>query len=822
MVLDHRFQISMAVKAQSSNPREAEIGRQGQALRASCITSSFRGSNIASSADTNVSSLCLFGSSLKRHSTDITIPDTKEEMEKILQLLPRWDPGSFDRDPRSKTTRTYDNTLGAKAMRRYLPQPDPIKRELSNHEMQSRLWGGNFWIDGPKSVEAIPSWNERPLEEQKKLLRELREPNLFFHYPHWTKLEYKGLGKYRMSVDITPDDAVRGLIDRMGPTADLLGMSRGLPFEGHDGIEIEELLYIKYEDEIKQKFRRPTEEMVGDTKVIRGFPVPLDRRGKAVETFLLPLTYANFEFQPYDTISAHFIVHNYHLKGKDCDQKAPNENDLDLVDAFPEHLKNQANHPIPKGFTLNGQPSHASISCQRHPGIIHSDLELLPKHPTITPRHYPSTQALAAAGRLPAVGTTRRGPAAGRPGLERRTSDGGPRTKKTKASALGKRRVTSAVQLSQYKEEGKLSNSQAVAPPQEYGTVAQVPNVVIPNMEALAIEVPQNEAIENEAAWMDAPGSVIPSPSNQENLDSPPPWLLATSSKGNEARSRGLRPKSAMPRRPSAKSSKQLLAILSKSPALTVDSTQLSLKSTSLVPVLTPAAPEIAAIPINRPTTPRNSVSRCASVSKPSHTLPIAISQPFTPEMSRSPSVSKRNNTLSDRSKRRVRWQSKLVHTSEEGGCQRHSIYNYSNSSSPQYIRAEPAAKRQAVSTTRIPRTSGICTARPARTDRQFVTPIANSFALNRERLSRNGHSRKSPVTQMANSLALNRERLSRNSYGRQLPAFPNVPTEDLCVVVDDDETAVEDDGEEWEELDLPESPSPTFMPTLQHRLSVA
>lgn len=74
----------------------------------------------------------------------------------------------------------------------------------------------------------------------------------------------------------------------------------------------------------------------------------------------------------------------------------------------------------------------------------------------------------------------------------------------------------------------------------------------------------------------------------------------------------------------------------------------------------------------------------------------------------------------------------------------------------------------------------------------------------------------------MANSLALNRERLSRNSYGRQLPAFPNVPTEDLCVVVDDDETAVEDDGEEWEELDLPESPSPTFMPTLQHRLSVA
>lgn len=51
---------------------------------------------------------------------------------------------------------------------------------------------------------------------------------------------------------------------------------------------------------------------------------------------------------------------------------------------------------------------------------------------------------------------------------------------------------------------------------------------------------------------------------------------------------------------------------------------------------------------------------------------------------------------------------------------------------------------------------------------------------------------------------------------------------DDVEVAVEDDvavedTVAVEDDGEEeWEELDLPESPSPTFMPTLQHSLYAA
>lgn len=818
----------MVAKAQSSNPCEAEIGRQGQAIRASCISSSLQNPNVASSADTNVSLSCRFGSSLKRQSTDITVPDTAEEMEKILQRLPRWDPGSFVRDPRCRIAPTHSSTLGTKSVRRCSPPSDLTKRQLSNHEVQSRLWGGNYFVDGPKLVETrgIPSWNERPLEEQKKLLRELKEPNLILNYPHWTKPECKGVGKYRMSVDITPDDVPQALIDRMGSTADLLGMSHGLPFEGHDGIQIEELLYTKHENEIKQRLRGPTEEMVGDTKVIRGFPA-VSLKLKSVEAFLLPMTYATFEYQPYGAISAHRITQNYYLKGDDFNLKVPEE--TDLAYAFPEYLKDQANFPIPKGFTLDKLPGSVRSSCHRHPGIIDSDLEALPKHPTIFPKPGPNATAPAATGRQPGVGTTRRVPAAGRPGLERRTSDRGPKTKKTKASALGKKRVASAVQLSNFKKEEKPSNAQVVARPQKKGTVAQVPNMAARNVEALDVEAPENDAPENDAAWMDAPTTVTCSPSSPEDLDSPPLWLLATSSKENEAQLRSLRPTPDIPQRPSVKSSKQLLAILSKSLPLTADSTPLSLKSTSLVPVLTPAAPETAAIPISQPNTPRTSIHQSASVGRPSHTIPIPISQPFTPGMSKSPSVSKRRNTLSDRSKRRVRWsQSNLVHTSEQSGFQRNSVYNYSKPSSPQYIHTQPAARRhaassisiprasairitrQAASSISIPRASGIGTARPERQNRQGVTEIANSFALNRERLSRNVHRRHSP-------------------------GFPSVPTEEFCAVVDDvevaveddvaveDTVAVEDDGEEeWEELDLPESPSPTFMPTLQHSLYAA
>ncbi len=113
----------------------------------------------------------------------------------------------------------------------------------------------------------------------------------------------------------------------------------------------------------------------------------------------------------------------------------------------------------------------------------------------------------------------------------------------------------------------------------------------------------------------------------------------------------------------------------------------------------------------------------------------------------------------------------------------------------------------------------------------QQETPSINIPRASGSRIARPEVKIRGGVTQIANSFALNRERLSSNSYGRNLPVFPSVPTEDFCAVfdddevamVDDDELAIEDDeSEEWEELDLPESPSPIFMPTLQHSLYAA
>lgn len=76
----------------------------------------------------------------------------------------------------------------------------------------------------------------------------------------------------------------------MGSTADLLGIVRDVPLEGFDGIGIENLLWYKYEREIKRQFEKPSEEMVGDTKVVRGFPVSSTQMWKGVETFLQPMT----------------------------------------------------------------------------------------------------------------------------------------------------------------------------------------------------------------------------------------------------------------------------------------------------------------------------------------------------------------------------------------------------------------------------------------------------------------------------------------------------------------------------------------------------
>lgn len=168
-VLDHRYQVLMVTKTKSSNPREAQIGRQGQALRTSCIMSQQQTSE-PSSPDTDISSVHQFGGSLRRVSTDLSEADASEELQKLLGRMPKWEPGSFGRHPRSRTAPTYENILMPQSIRRGFPEPNPTERcELSNHEMQMRLWGGTYWFCGPDWVpEREPqSWNQMPLAEQR-------------------------------------------------------------------------------------------------------------------------------------------------------------------------------------------------------------------------------------------------------------------------------------------------------------------------------------------------------------------------------------------------------------------------------------------------------------------------------------------------------------------------------------------------------------------------------------------------------------------------------------------------------------------------------
>ena len=732
-ILDLRFQALMIAKAKSDDPHEAAIGRQGQALRASCILSKPKRASLKSNSSSEASSLQQDLSPLTRRDTGLTEPDVEEEIQKVLQKVPKWEPGSFGRNPHSKDAPTYNNILGASSIRRGFPKPKPTDHELSDHEANMRLFGGSYWFNAPDPDRIPQSFNQLPLEEQKRRIRELGEPNLFLHFPGWDKPKCRGVGRYRMSVDLTPDEVVHGLVDRMGPIADCLGLAGSLQLDGFDGIQIDSLLCVKYEKEMRKKLQGPTEEIVNGTKVVRGFPVPFSQKLKGAETFLKPLTYAAFEFQPYDKISDHRLVHNHFWTGKDCDQKIPDE--MNLVDTFPKPPQNQADLPKPIGFNNKSQPSYVQIP-NRHPGVIGSDLEALEKYPVIVPKIVPKAAAQAATGKQPAVGTTRRVQAPGRPALERRTSDRGPKMKKAKASALGKKRAASAVQLTQHPVEKGSSVVQAIP---------------VVNKQATAVPAGDNPIVED---------------ANFEDIDSPPSFLLATSVKENQALLRTLRPS---------------LPILREVPT-NVARTQPLPASTSnqtlVAEIEYSASPRM---PQPLPLTPPQS-----------KTAPVPISQPATPPTlaSRSTSVEKRNGTLSDRSKRRVRWESNLVHTNEQGGFKPHSVYNYSKSSSPHYAHIKSASPRPKALEDDVHSASKIGTAPKERKDGLLRAGMANSLVRLRVRLSRNGDS-------------------------GEMPDFPKVPTHEASTVVDgdgDEEAREEEDENEWEEeeFDLLDKPTHT------------
>ena len=634
-ILDHRYHASMVTKARSANPREAAIGRQGQALRAACISSH----HVKGVLDPPLiaPSPEHIGSSLKRRDTNLAEPDVDEELRKILNEVPKWEPGSFGRGPNPKCAPTYNNILG-QSIRREFPKPDPTKREPSQHENNMRLFGGSYWFNAPDPTRERQCYSHLPLEEQKKVIRSLSEPNLIMHYPHWTKPKCKGIGRYRMAAELPQVEHIRGLVGRMGEAPDVLGVLGDLPIEGFEGLTIHSLLCVRNHKEISEKLQGPTEDTVNDMKVDHGFPVPMSLRLKSAETYLKPLTYAAFCFQPYDKVSDHRLVHNYCWRGKDCDQKLPNE--MNLVNTFPEPpSRDEPNLPEPVGFTNGSQPSYIELPA-RHPHLKDSDLEALPSNPVPISKPRPKATTTAAIGRQATTNTTRRVSTAGRPALERRTSDKGPRMKKTKTAALGKKRATSAVQLAQYHARKETFNVQADA----------IQNGQAKD-KAMEIPIPSDDA------------------SEFEDVDSPPAKLLSISYKENNPLSERLRREE--------EATRSVRKIASRRPPAK------SLSSQTLA---------------DRPGS-SSIYHSCQNTLVQPGTAAIQISRPTTPEVPRSPSVEERNKTLSDRSKRHVRWESNLVHTSEQGGCNPHSIYNYSKSSkssSPRYVHVEAATPCQA------------------------------------------------------------------------------------------------------------------------------
>ena len=740
-IYDYRFLAAMVDKAHSANVREAEIGRQGQALRASCIASERARIALEHHArhgsDTPYESSTLqVDSPLTRHESNLTDPEIREELRRVLSKVPDWEPGSFGRCLHSKAAPTYDNIL-ERPIRRELPKPRPTERELSDHERNMRVFGGTYWFYAPDPNRERPCYSQLPLEEQRKLVKALKDPKLpVMHYPKWEKPTCRGIGRYRMAVTVPRDKVIEGLVERMGPASDILGIAGDLPVEGFEGVQFSNLLAAKYRREIHKKLQGPTEQMIGSTKVVRGFPVPIQWRIKGAKTFLKPMTYAAFDNQPYDKILDYRMAENHAWVGKDRDQRLPD--DMNLDNTIPKSARDDFGIPQPVGFTNGSQPDYIELP-PRHPRILSSDLEVLPSNPTPIPKPRQNPSAPATTGiQLPRA--IQRTQTTGRPVLERRTSDRGAKPKKSKAAVLGKKRAASAVQLTQYQQRKAALNAQAEA---------------IKNDQRMTVEVSKDSD----------------STENLADVDSPPAHSAVDSQKENQAVPAHLRSNTRTSRRVTNTKSARQSAKSSSSETLADETDQ-----------------------PNTDSAPRRDSNTLVEPS----TAAIQISQPATPDISKSPSVEERNNTISDGCKRRVRWETNLVHTNEQGGCKPHSIYNYSKVTKPAYVHVECANNQEESRNGKHP-AAKLGTTPNQRKDPRMIAEMANSFSRNRDRLARNGHD--------GDMSKLRTELPPKNSLEEGLPKSPaesNFGREHLPKEV---RIAIEKEEEEWEEYEMPSAP---------------
>ena len=603
----------MANKVKSHDPVEAAIGRQGQALRRSCIDS--RKASVISIASTADSSFAHTNTPLSRVASTVTMitePDTEELIDELFGGIPRWQPGSFGHDPNSRRSLSYDNILGEGLTSSRPLKPAPSERQEGKHEQCMRLYGSHNWGGLATIDKDNRSYNELSLCDQReriKAIQKAKDIQLVLHFPEW-KTEYKGAGVYRMAADLPRDVANQKLIDAMGPTADLFTLDGEVELEGHDGTAFDDLLSLKFESEIQRKLQDPQEETVNGVKVIRGFPLPEDRKVEVVNVFHNPMTYAALtELQPWVQINYPRMTEYHFWAGQDHRQKQSKE--LNLVDTFPEPIHNEHNViPKPVGFTNFAGPAEVPLPNRRR-AMHNSDLEALKPLKGASSIKVPQKSAAKPIQitKISPLGARRRVPVPARPAMQRRTSDRGQKAQKA-SKKLGKKRVVPATEISQHPEPLKPVHSAATS-----------------------LSRQADKAVATATATTTTASTDARTPT--EYQDSPPAELLATSP--TESASASTKGKLGGPEN-IYKASRN-------------DSGYSSAKS-SLNPVV-------------QDSPPKSTQSTIQSVlKKPSCGSRVRITVPPSPPtpVSRSASVEKRNGTSPGRSQKRVSWGPTVVH----------------------------------------------------------------------------------------------------------------------------------------------------------------
>ena len=764
-VLDHQYQVAMAKKVKSQDPIEAAIGRQGQAIRQSCIDSK-KASIVSSVSSANLSHDHRDGplSRVTSNLTEITEPDTEELIDKLFGGVPKWQPGSFGRDPNSRRNLSYDNILGEGPISSRPSKPIPSEREEGPHEHWMRVYGS--YMRGEGNDKEHRSYNQLSLKEQRqriKAAQDAKNINMVLHFPEW-KTEYKGAGKYRMAADFSTEVTNQRLIDAMGSTADILGLEGNVELEGYEGTTFDDLLGLKFEKEIQRKLKAPREETVDGVKVVRGFPIPEERQIRVANVYHNPFTFAALgDLQTWGQASNWRLMHHHFWTGHDHHQKQPEE--LNLVETYPQPPIHDDPNVIPKpvGFTKFSGPEFACLP-DRHPAIKHSDLEALKPlkdASPIRPPQQPKARPIAIT-KESSSGPRVRVQVPARPAMQRRISDRGQKAQKANKK-LGKKRVVSAIEVSQPKQPEKPVHSAATS------------------------RLRQEDKTVLKAATTSKEGE-----KPAEYQDSPPAELLVTPPTEFSYASTKVQPAGPIT---FSKASRNDSGYSSGKSSLTQ---LIHAASQKVTQSSTPSIPEKPSSTLGQPEIPL---------------VKITISSSSPTIESKSASVEKRNENLADKSQKRITWDPNVISkvSIPRAKAQADPLGPYP---SPGYIYIPPAKPQAPISNTGAHPMSFVGTAPTMkRRDRGMIAELAASSARDNEPLSKT-YQHSSAIAQSPNvpkhdipTTFDDLPAVPSHEPARVPARLPNIPERDITTATDElpaapnHEPSAVTDEDAWDEV---------------------